>query len=204
MSETEPSSNVPFRRSAMALPTTTSSSSAVGRLTVRRAAIVAALTAAWCSLWGSVTFANVAGGIIVGSVASFAGGPATGGIRFVPLMRLLWLVTVDLVVSTGVVVREVLTPTDHTDEVIVAYEIPAAGRRHLLFLYIAITVTPGTAVVAGDSEASTMYLHVLHADRVDEVLEHVDVLAALVARAFPMPEIEEVATAMSPSEEGES
>jgi multicomponent Na+:H+ antiporter subunit E len=204
MSETESSSNVPFRRPAMALPTTTSSSSTVGRLTVRRVAIVAALTAAWCSLWGSVTFANVASGIVVGSLASFTGGPATGGIRFVPMMRLLWLVTVDLVVSTGVVVREVLTPTDHTDEVIVAYEIPEVGRRHLLFLYIAITVTPGTAVVAGDSEASTMYLHVLHADRVDEVLEHVDVLAALVARAFPMPEIAEVTTAMSKSEEGAS
>ena len=63
--------------------------------------------------------------------------------------------------------------------------IPEAGRRHLLFLYIAITVTPGTAVVAGDREASTMYLHVLHGDRVDDVIEHVEVLAALVAQRLP-------------------
>jgi len=161
----------------------------VGRFTVRRVAIVLALAAAWCALWGSITFANVAGGLIVGSVASFSGGPASGGIRFIPLMQLLWRVTVDLVVSTGVVVREVLTPTDHTQEVIVAFEIPDAGRRHLLFLYIAITVTPGTAVVAGDSAATTMYLHVLHGDRVDEVIDHVEELVALVARALPVPEI---------------
>lgn len=190
MSDRQKSTGAPYSGASSSLPTTTTGSSMVGRLSVRRVAVVIGLTAAWCSLWGSITFANVAGGLVVGSIASFSGGPATGGIRFVPMMRLLWLVTVDLVVSTSVVVREVLTPTDHTDEVIVAFEIPEAGRRHLLFLYIAITVTPGTAVVAGDSDLSTMYLHVLHGDRVDEVIEHVEVLAALVSRAFPVPEID--------------
>ena len=152
---------------------------------VRRIAAVLALTAAWCALWGSVSAANVLSGLVVSSVASFAGSNATSGLRIVPLLHLLWVVSVDLAVSTSVVVREVLTPTDYTDEAIIAVPIPVEARVHLLFLYIAITVTPGTAVVAGDDDASIIYLHVLHDDRRDDVVEHVELLVSLVTRAFP-------------------
>jgi multicomponent Na+:H+ antiporter subunit E len=153
--------------------------------TLRRFATVVGLTAAWCALWGSLSVANVLSGVAVSLVASYAGGSSRNSVRFVPLAKLLWLVFVDLVVSTGVVVREVLTPTDYTDEAIVAVPLSGEGRRHLLFMYLAITVTPGTAVVAGDHTGSTMYLHVLHGDRSDDVVEHVEELSLLVARAFP-------------------
>ncbi len=158
----------------------------VGRFTLRRVLIVLALAAAWCALWGTVSAANIASGLVVGSVASFAGGPAVGGVRPVPLAKLVWVVCKDLVVSTAVVVREVLTPTDYTDEAIIAFDVTDAARRHLLFLYVAITVTPGTAVVAGADDASTMYLHVLHNDRCDDVVEHVHLLVSLVVEAFPV------------------
>ncbi len=155
----------------------------------RRLASVVALTAAWCALWGSVSAANVASGLLVSGAASFAGSKTQGRVRLVPLLRLLWVVFVDLVVSTGVVVREVLTPTDHTEEAIIAVRVPPEAAPHLLFLYIAITVTPGTAVVAGEGDsgdgASTIYLHVLHDDRREAVVEHVDLLVSLVHRAFP-------------------
>lgn len=158
-------------------------------MSTRRIASVVALTVAWCALWGSVSAANVASGLLVSALASFAGANTQGGVRIVPLLRLLWIVSVDLVVSTGVVVREVLTPTDHTDEAIIAVPVPFEARPHLLFLYIAITVTPGTAVVAGDgvdaAGTSTIYLHVLHDDRRDAVVEHVELLVSLVDRAFP-------------------
>jgi multicomponent Na+:H+ antiporter subunit E len=153
--------------------------------TLRRLCIVAALTCAWCALWGSPSVANVLSGVAVSLLASYAGGNSRNSVRFVPFVRLLWLVFVDLVVSTGVVVREVLTPNDYTDEAIVAVPLSGEGRKHLLFMYLAITVTPGTAVVAGDSTGSTMYLHVLHGDRSDDVVEHVEELSSLVARAFP-------------------
>jgi len=166
----------------------TRASELVGFFSIRRLALVAGLTAAWCALWGNVSAANLLSGVIVASVASVAGSNASGGLRFVPLLRLLWVVTVDLVVSTGVVVREVLTPTDYTEEAIIAVPIPPEARAHLLFLYIAITVTPGTAVVAGDDDASTIYLHVLHDDRRDDVVEHVELLVSLVTRAFPASE----------------
>ncbi len=158
-------------------------------ISVRRVAVIVALTAAWCALWRSASAANVLSGLVVSSVASGAGVNAASGVRLLPLLRLFWVVSVDLAVSTAVVVREVLTPTDYTDEAIIAVPIPVSARRHLLFLYIAITVTPGTAVVAGDDDredgTALIYLHVLHDDRRDDVVEHVELLVSLVTRAFP-------------------
>lgn len=158
------------------------------QLTFRRAVSVVALTGAWCALWGSPSAANVLSGLVVSAAATTLGMPArSGGVRLGPLLKLIWLVAVDLVVSTAVVVREVLTPTDFTDEAIIAIPIPPAGRVHLFLSYVAITITPGTAVVAAEADASVMYLHVLHADRRDEVEAHVLELFDLAERALPLP-----------------
>ena len=158
------------------------------QLTFRRAVSVVALTAAWCALWGSPSAANILSGLVVSAAATLLGMPArSGGVRLVPLLQLVWLVMVDLVVSTAVVVREVLTPTDFTDEAIIAIPIPPAGRVHLLLSYVAITITPGTAVVAAEADASVIYLHVLHADRRDDVEAHVLELFDLAERALPLP-----------------
>lgn len=159
------------------------------QITFRRAVSVLALTAAWCALWGSPSAANVLSGLLVSSVVATTLGmtPRRGGVKLVPLARLLWLVAVDLVVSTAVVVREVLTPTDFTDEAIIAIPIPPGGRVHLFLSYVAITITPGTAVVAAEADASVIYLHVLHADRRDDVEARVLRLFDLAERALPLP-----------------
>jgi len=155
-------------------------------ITFRRVVSVVALTAAWCALWGAFSVANLVSGFAVSVVASTLGNPPQrGGVRLGPLLRLIWLVAVDLVVSTAVVAREVLTPTDFTDEAIVAIPVPPAGRMHLLLMFVAITVTPGTAVVAGEADASVIYLHVLHADRRDDVEAHTRRLFELANEALP-------------------
>ncbi len=158
------------------------------QLTFRRAVSVTALTAAWCALWGSPSPANILSGLVVSAAATTLGmPPRRGGVRLVPLGQLIWLVAVDLVVSTAVVVREVLTPTDFTDEAIIAIPIPPGGRAHLFLSYVAITITPGTAVVAAEADASVIYLHVLHADRRSDVEAHVRRLFDLAERALPLP-----------------
>ena len=105
-------------------------------------------------------------------------------------MQFAWFVLVDLVVSTGAVAREILTPTDFTEEAIIAVEVPTSARRHLLLLLVAITVTPGTAVVDTDGERGTLYLHLLHCDRRAAVTAHIDRLAALAGAALPPPSLE--------------
>lgn len=155
---------------------------------VRRVILVVVFTLGWCGLWGEVSVANLASGILVavGVSALGIGSPARGGVRLVPLVRYVGLVLVDLVVSTWSVVREVLTPTDFTQESIVAVTVPVEARRHLLLLVGSITVTPGTAVVDADPDTGTLYLHLLHHDRHDEVVAHVRELAELACRALPV------------------
>lgn len=160
-------------------------------MTLRRLLTIAALTLAWCGLWQSISFANVASGLALAAVVTYSGlgTSGRGGVRPLPLLRLLRLVTVDLVVSTANVAIEILRPQDRTDEGIVAVKVPAESRQHLLILIVAVTVTPGTAVVDADPDTGTMYLHLLHIDRIDDTVDHVQKLAELACAALPLPRI---------------
>jgi len=157
-------------------------------LSVRRTATLIMLVGAWCALWRTVSIANILSGTLI-AVAVLAGGfgtPNRGSIRLVPLLKFGGLVAVDLVLATVNVAKEVLTPTDYTEESIVAVRLPEESRRHLLLLVVAVTVTPGTAVVDTDPDTGTLYLHLLHHDRKDETIEHVEKLAALACAALPV------------------
>ncbi len=100
----------------------------------------------------------------------------------------MWLVAVDLVVSTVQVAWEILTPTDYTDEAIIAVDTTIESRSHFLMLVVAITVTPGTAVIDSDGDTGRLYLHVLHAEKAPEIEKHVRQLAELACRALPVKE----------------
>ena len=145
------------------------------------------LVAAWCALWEEFSAANVLSGAVLASVvlAAGIGPPARGGVRLWPLTVLGGLVLKDLVSSTLSVAREVLTPTDHTDEAVVAVDLPVETGRHVALLSAAVTVTPGTAVIDADPDTGTLYLHLLHAERRPEVEAHVRRLAELSCRALP-------------------
>jgi multicomponent Na+:H+ antiporter subunit E len=155
---------------------------------VRRLLTIVGLVAAWCALWGSVSIANVLSGTVLSIAVLWAsyGTEASGGVRVVPLLRFVGLVAADLVLATVNVAKEILTPTDYTDESIVAVRPPLEARRHLLLLVVAVTVTPGTAVVDTDPDNGTLYLHLLHHDRADATIAHVEELARLACAALPV------------------
>ena len=156
----------------------------------RQVAAIAGLSAVWCGLWGSVSPANLLAGVLVaiGAYAAGFGPPTRRGIRLRPLGKLVWLVGVDLVKSTINVAVEVLTPTDRTTEAIVAVEIEPAGRAHFLCLVVAMTLTPGTAVIDADEDSGVLFLHLLHYRRHAETVAHVEELARLAADALsPAP-----------------
>ncbi len=163
----------------------------IERLRPRRVYTIAALTFAWCALWGGPSVANVLSGLALAAVVSGAnfGTEGRGRVRLGPLLRFLGLVLVDLVKSTAAVAVEVLTPTDYTDEAIVSVRVPGETRRHLLLLIVAVTVTPGTAVVDADPDTGTLYLHLLHADRRAETEAHVVELAELACAALPVDSV---------------
>lgn len=163
----------------------------------RRILTVVGLVCAWCALWGNVSAANILSGAVLAALALGlgVGTRASGGLRLVPFLTFGGLVAIDLVMSTVNVAREILTPTDYTDESIVAVQLQADGRRHLLLLVIAVTVTPGTAVVDTDPDTGTLYLHVLHHDRSEATIAHVGRLSQLACAAFPVAESSEGASA---------
>lgn len=153
----------------------------------RRVLAIALLTGAWCALWADASIANLLSGaaIAVAITSLGIGTGVRGTIRPGPLAHFCWLVLLDLVASTVSVAREVLTPIDHTREGIIAVHLPLHSRRHLLMLTVAITVTPGTAVVDIDPDTNTFYLHLLHVARRDEVAAHAVELADLACRGLP-------------------
>lgn len=145
------------------------------------------ITAAWCALWGQATPANVLGGLVVGVIVSVAAGPKsrTRSVSLPALAQLLAIIGKDLVASTVSVAREVLTPTDYTDEKFVDIQLLPGAEDHLLLLTIAVTLTPGTAVVDVDRDQAILRLHLLHADRLEPTIEHVHQLSELAIRALP-------------------
>ncbi len=160
-------------------------------LTVRRLMTMALLVAAWCALWGSVSVANVLSGTLLVVAATLFSGVDrhAGRLRIVPLLHFLSLVVVDLVQSTAHVAWEILTPTDYTDEAIIAVDLDIQSRSHLLMLVVAITVTPGTAVIDIDVDTGRLYLHVLHSEMADDIERHVRHLAELACRGLPVTEV---------------
>lgn len=158
-----------------------------GWLRPRRLVSLVVLTLVWCGLWGNLSFANVAGGLVVAVavLASGVGSPNEGGVRLGPLLRFAWLVLIDLVKSTVSVAVEIVTPTDRTDEAVIAVEVPREARDHLLLLSVAITLTPGTAVIDTDPDSGTLYLHLLHRRRRDVTVAHVEELVDLACAALP-------------------
>lgn len=166
-------------------------------LTPRRLLTLLLLVGAWCALWGAVSVANVLSGVLVAVTGIVINGvePGQGRLRPVPLLQFFWLVGIDLVVSTANVAWEILTPTDYTDEAIIAVDTGLESRSHLLMLVVAITVTPGTAVVDSDADTGRLYLHLLHAEKADDITAHVQRLSGLACRALPVDApVEEVAS----------
>mgnify|MGYP001828326521 CR=1 FL=1 len=155
--------------------------------TLRRLVTVAALVFAWCALWGEANVANLLSGTVLAVVLTGIGigTPGRGRVRLRPMVRFGALVAADLVAATVGVAKEILTPTDRTEEAIIAVQLPPETRAHLLLLTVAITVTPGTAVVDADPDTGTLYLHLLHADRRDATVTHVRELADLACQALP-------------------
>ncbi len=145
------------------------------------------LVGVWCALWGDVSAANVLSGLaLVALITVSQTGPGgRGELRLLPLVRFFALAFVDLVQSTGAVARQVVTAGRPADEAVVAVNVAPVSKAHLLMLTVAVTVTPGTAVVDTDADTGTLYLHILDYRRTEATARHVERLADSAREALP-------------------
>jgi multicomponent Na+:H+ antiporter subunit E len=147
------------------------------------------LVVLWQLLWRDVSFANIAGGLVVAAVVTvvWPGRERLAAGHTVRPLRLLiflgyfaWL----LMVSNLVVAREIVTRRDYIRSGIVA--VPLAGTSELVTTVLAdaITLTPGTLSLEVRQDPPMLYVHVLHVRDVEGVRRDILRLQRLVLQAI--------------------
>ena len=123
------------------------------------------LTAVWVALWGSVTPANVLGGLVVGAgVVRLLPGErphAQGGLSPVGLLRFALVFGDALVRSTVAVATQVLRPRTALHPGVIAVHVPGTDDRLLTLLGNSISLTPGTLTLEVDRARRLLHVHVL-------------------------------------------
>ena len=151
------------------------------------------LTTVWVALWGDLTFANVAGGVLV-STALTVLLPAPGDrgratrsrakVRPVAAIHFAAWFAWKLVEANVIVGWEVLTPRNRINEGVVAVPLHGCSDGLTSLVASCVSLTPGTLVLDVDVDPLVRYVHVLHLRTIEEVRAEVQTLEHLAIRAF--------------------
>jgi len=124
-----------------------------------------ALLLIWLALWGEVSIANLASGVVVVPLLNWLfveDLASTYRVRIVPAVRLLGFVGWSLVVSSARVVAAVLLPTPQRTVTSVQQVQLESGSTFIGSIVAnAITLTPGTMSLELDPDSLTLSVHVL-------------------------------------------
>lgn len=123
------------------------------------------LTLVWVGLWGSITAANVLGGLVLAVVLvallPLPDASAQGRVRWPALLHYLGFFAFELVRASLIVVWQVLRPGGELRQAVLAVEALGASDRLLTIVANSISLTPGTLTLEVDRERSVLYVHVL-------------------------------------------
>lgn len=158
-----------------------------------RAVLGVMLVAMWALLWGGFTVANVFSGalVVVGLYLLF---PSTRPIwpRTVlhpgAVARLVVYFVVQLVTSTVLIAREVLSRQSHLRSQILEIDMRTSSQGLLTLITSIVALTPGTMAVAVRSRPPLVTIHALVLGDPIEVAESIWELEELCVRAFGTPE----------------
>ncbi len=139
--------------------------SAVTARVTERLPLLLWLTGVWVALWGSVSVANVLGGLGV-AVLLLVGLPlppveSAGVVRPRAVLRFALFFARDLVESSWQVARLVLSPGHRLRQAVVRVPVRGASDQLLTLLANAISLTPGTLTLEVDRPNQTLYVHVI-------------------------------------------
>jgi multicomponent Na+:H+ antiporter subunit E len=133
-----------------------------------RPGIAVWLTAVWVGLWGSISVANLLGGLAVAlallTLLPLPEVPARGVVRPWGVARFLGYFAFDLVRASLQVIGLVLRPRKQLRQGVVAVEVVGASDQLLTLLGNAISLTPGTLTLEVDRERRILYVHLLQLD----------------------------------------
>ena len=181
------------------------------RLSVQVPSMIIWLTVLWIALWGSLTWANVLGGLAVAIVVTAIAhtGSDSGLTSYLRPLWAIWYVLVvlgKLIESNLRLAWEIITPGFGTHTAIIA--VPMRGGSDAVVNLVAnsITLTPGTmtvdvvvhdhehehehdqdhaaADVEGVTPRITLYVHGMYAEDPEAVRHEILELEAIALRAF--------------------
>lgn len=165
------------------------------------------LVLVWNLLWGTWSWANLLGGIVVALAVTLLLPlpPVVGGVRLRPvaLVRFVAYFVVDLVSSGALVAWQTVRPSGIDRSAIVTVQLRTDSDLLLTILSESLTLVPGSMVIDLDRERRTLGLHILHVrDDADVERQRASVLAQeeRVVRAFGSPD-EIAALGLAPGEE---
>ena len=152
------------------------------------------LVLVWNLLWGTWSWANLLGGILValGVTLLLPLPPVVGGARLrpVPLVRFVGHFVGDLVSSGAMVAWQTLRPAGIDRSAIITVQLRTDSDLLLTILSESLTLVPGSMVIDLDRERRTLALHILQVrDEADVERQRESVLAEeeRVVRAFGSP-----------------
>ncbi|MFJ9622516.1 Na+/H+ antiporter subunit E [Streptomyces sp. NPDC101181] len=152
--------------------------------------LIAWLTLIWVLLWSTFNLANIITGVVVASAVclAFPLPPVDLGLRLHPwgIVRLAGYLLYDMYTSGVKVTRQIFAGTPHRAAVI---GVPLRCRSDLMLAAVAVAVSnvPGGSVIEMRRATATVFLHVLDADRPEELeaaRRQVWRLEELTVRAF--------------------
>lgn len=156
---------------------------------MRGVVIVVWLTLVWVTLWESLTWANVSGGLLVAVAVLYLLPPrevrTSVGFRPLAALKLFSYFLWELVEASWQVVWEIITPEDRTRPAVVSVQTRSTVPGHITAVANMISLTPGTLSLEVDHDTRTIYIHVLHLDSFEETRAAVSDLETLTLAAFP-------------------
>ncbi|WP_249869479.1 Na+/H+ antiporter subunit E [Oceanobacillus saliphilus] len=84
--------------------------------------------------------------------------------RFFALIKLVFIFTVELVQSTMLVLRHILSPKIRIKPGIFKYETVLRGEWEITTLALLLTLTPGSVVIQVTPEGDAFYIHAMDVD----------------------------------------
>ncbi|MFI9638697.1 Na+/H+ antiporter subunit E [Micromonospora sp. NPDC051925] len=138
-----------------------------------RAVAMIVLVTVWVLLWGTLSWANVLGGLVVALVVLtvFPLPPVTfaGRLHPLPLLRFTLRFLRDLVVAS-VQIAALALRFGHTPRgAIIAVPLRVRSDLNLTLTGEALSLVPGSLIVEADRDTGTLYVHVLGVRTRDEV-----------------------------------
>jgi multicomponent Na+:H+ antiporter subunit E len=119
----------------------------------------------WAAVMDEVTFVNLAIGFVLGLVLLAFVTPHPGvspyALKMLYVLRLLGIVTWDVVVANLRIAYEILTPTMHNLPAVYAYEMEARTDAEVTLLALLITFTPGTLMLEASEDGRVLYVHMM-------------------------------------------